>query len=173
MPMRYGRSSSLRAACGCHLALLRESRARCVGRVCRVWRGYCSDNLHADFQWRGPEISRHQLDILTWWWIAHGSVRALHRPVADDASLSRSLHTRGCGTADQALLLRHGGGAERGDAIGACEDGACFADCFWHRFPYRTAADHTKGVSAFFKSDDLRAVDRENALRLIPRLRNA
>jgi predicted TIM-barrel fold metal-dependent hydrolase len=38
-------------------------------------------------------------------------------------------------------------------------------------FPYRTAADHTKGVTAFFKGDDLKAVDRENALRLIPRLK--
>ena len=40
-------------------------------------------------------------------------------------------------------------------------------------FPYRTAADHTKGVTAFFKGDDLKAVDRENALRIIPRLRGA
>ncbi len=39
-------------------------------------------------------------------------------------------------------------------------------------FPYRTAADHTKGVSAFFSGDDLKAIDRENALRLIPRLKN-
>ena len=40
-------------------------------------------------------------------------------------------------------------------------------------FPYRTAADHTKGVTAFFKGDDLKKVDRENALRLIPRLQSA
>ncbi len=40
-------------------------------------------------------------------------------------------------------------------------------------YPYRTAADHTKGVSAFFKGDDLKAVDRENAVRLIPRLKAA
>ena len=40
-------------------------------------------------------------------------------------------------------------------------------------FPYRTAADHTKGVIAFFKGDDLNKVDRENALRLLPRLRTA
>jgi 6-methylsalicylate decarboxylase len=40
-------------------------------------------------------------------------------------------------------------------------------------FPYRTAADHTKGVTAFFKGDDLKKVDRENALRLLPRLRSA
>jgi predicted TIM-barrel fold metal-dependent hydrolase len=40
-------------------------------------------------------------------------------------------------------------------------------------FPYRTAADHTKGVSDHFKGDDLKKVDRENALRLLPRLRNA
>lgn len=40
-------------------------------------------------------------------------------------------------------------------------------------FPYRTAADHTKGVTAFFKGDDLRKVDRENALRLIPSLGRA
>ena len=40
-------------------------------------------------------------------------------------------------------------------------------------FPYRIAADHTKGVTAFFKGDDLKAVDRENALRLMPRFRAA
>ncbi len=40
-------------------------------------------------------------------------------------------------------------------------------------FPYRTAADHTKGVTAFFKGDDLKKVERENALRLIPRLKTA
>jgi predicted TIM-barrel fold metal-dependent hydrolase len=38
-------------------------------------------------------------------------------------------------------------------------------------FPYRTAADDTKGVTAFFKGDDLAKVDRDNALRLLPRLR--
>lgn len=40
-------------------------------------------------------------------------------------------------------------------------------------FPYRTAADHTKGVTAYFKGDDLAKVDRDNALRLIPRLKSA
>ncbi len=40
-------------------------------------------------------------------------------------------------------------------------------------FPYRTAADHTKGVNATFSGDDLKAVDRENAVRLIPRLKSA
>ena len=38
-------------------------------------------------------------------------------------------------------------------------------------FPYRTAADNTKGVTEFFKGDDLKAVDRENVIRLIPRLK--
>jgi len=38
-------------------------------------------------------------------------------------------------------------------------------------FPYRTAADHSKGVEALFSGDDLKKVDRENALRLLPRLR--
>ena len=40
-------------------------------------------------------------------------------------------------------------------------------------YPYRTAAEHTAGVTAFFKGDDLKKVDRENALRIIPRLRSA
>jgi len=40
-------------------------------------------------------------------------------------------------------------------------------------FPYRTAADHTRGVTATFSGDDLKKVDRENALRILPRLRNA
>jgi 6-methylsalicylate decarboxylase len=39
-------------------------------------------------------------------------------------------------------------------------------------FPYRTAADHTKGVNDHFKGDDLKKVDRENALRLLPRLKS-
>ena len=40
-------------------------------------------------------------------------------------------------------------------------------------FPYRTAADHTKGLSEVFSGADLQAIDRENALRLLPRLRTA
>jgi predicted TIM-barrel fold metal-dependent hydrolase len=38
-------------------------------------------------------------------------------------------------------------------------------------FPYRTAADHTRGVNETFKGEDLRMVDRGNAERLIPRLK--
>ena len=37
-------------------------------------------------------------------------------------------------------------------------------------FPYRNAVDHTRGVSALFQGEDLRRVDRENALRILPRL---
>ena len=40
-------------------------------------------------------------------------------------------------------------------------------------FPYRTAVDHSKGVADHFKGDDLKKVDRENALRLLPRLKSA
>jgi len=39
-------------------------------------------------------------------------------------------------------------------------------------YPYRTAAEHTAGVTAFFKGEDLKKVDRENALRLLPRLKS-
>ena len=35
----------------------------------------------------------------------------------------------------------------------------------------RRSADDTKGVTEFFKGDDLKAVDRENVIRLIPRLK--
>jgi len=40
-------------------------------------------------------------------------------------------------------------------------------------YPYRTAADHTRGVTSIFKGADLKAIDRENALRLVPRLKSA
>ena len=40
-------------------------------------------------------------------------------------------------------------------------------------FPYRTAADHTKGLASIFNGDDLKKIDRDNALRLLPRLRAA
>ncbi len=37
-------------------------------------------------------------------------------------------------------------------------------------FPYRTAADHVKGLTDYgFSAGDLRAIDRENAARLLPR----
>jgi 6-methylsalicylate decarboxylase len=38
-------------------------------------------------------------------------------------------------------------------------------------FPYRTAAEHSKGVDAIFDEADRKRVNRENALRILPRLR--
>ena len=39
-------------------------------------------------------------------------------------------------------------------------------------FPYRTAADHVKGLTAYgFSASELQAIDRDNAVRLIPRLK--
>jgi predicted TIM-barrel fold metal-dependent hydrolase len=39
-------------------------------------------------------------------------------------------------------------------------------------FPYRTAAEHVKGLADYgFSAGDLAAIDRENALRLMPRLK--
>jgi predicted TIM-barrel fold metal-dependent hydrolase len=40
-------------------------------------------------------------------------------------------------------------------------------------FPYRTAEEHTRGVTAFFKGNDLKRIDRENAQQLFPRLHAA
>ena len=38
-------------------------------------------------------------------------------------------------------------------------------------FPYRTALDHVQGLTNWFSASDLQAVDRDNAVRLIPRLK--
>jgi 6-methylsalicylate decarboxylase len=40
-------------------------------------------------------------------------------------------------------------------------------------FPYRRAAEYTKPLAEFFKAEDLKAIDRENALRLVPRFKAA
>ena len=37
-------------------------------------------------------------------------------------------------------------------------------------FPFRTGAEQAKGVTSVFSGDDLKKVERENALRLVPRL---
>ncbi len=39
-------------------------------------------------------------------------------------------------------------------------------------FPYRTAAEHVKGLADYgFSASDLRAIERDNAVRLMPRLK--
>ena len=40
-------------------------------------------------------------------------------------------------------------------------------------FPYRTGIDHANGLARAFSGADLAAIDRENALRLMPRLKTA
>jgi predicted TIM-barrel fold metal-dependent hydrolase len=40
-------------------------------------------------------------------------------------------------------------------------------------YPYRTGLEHVKGLSAAFSGADLMAIDRENALRILPRLKTA
>jgi predicted TIM-barrel fold metal-dependent hydrolase len=40
-------------------------------------------------------------------------------------------------------------------------------------YPYRTGEDHVKGLAAIFNADDLRAIDRENAVKLMPQLGTA
>ena len=40
-------------------------------------------------------------------------------------------------------------------------------------FPYRTGLEHVKGLSAAFSGADLIAIERENALRILPRLKAA
>lgn len=37
-------------------------------------------------------------------------------------------------------------------------------------YPFRTSADHVKGLTAYFSAADLKAIDRDNALKLMPRL---
>ena len=38
-------------------------------------------------------------------------------------------------------------------------------------FPFRTSEDHVRGLSAFFNLMDMKAIDRDNTLRLMPRLK--
>jgi 6-methylsalicylate decarboxylase len=40
-------------------------------------------------------------------------------------------------------------------------------------YPYRSGAEHVKGLAANFSAGELKAIDRENALRILPRLRTA
>ena len=40
-------------------------------------------------------------------------------------------------------------------------------------YPYRTGAEHVRGLTERFGADELKAIDRDNALRILPRLRTA
>jgi predicted TIM-barrel fold metal-dependent hydrolase len=40
-------------------------------------------------------------------------------------------------------------------------------------YPYRSSVDHVKGLTAIFSAEDLKKIDRENALKLVPRWRSA
>jgi 6-methylsalicylate decarboxylase len=37
-------------------------------------------------------------------------------------------------------------------------------------YPYRTGVEHVRGLAAHFGADELKAIDRDNALRILPRL---
>ncbi len=37
-------------------------------------------------------------------------------------------------------------------------------------YPFRTSIDHVRGLAAYFSGADLRAIERDNAVKLIPRL---
>ena len=47
------------------------------------------------------------------------------------------------------------------------------AATFGTDYPYHTAADHVKGLLAAFGPEELQAIERENALRILPRLKTA
>jgi predicted TIM-barrel fold metal-dependent hydrolase len=40
-------------------------------------------------------------------------------------------------------------------------------------YPYRTSEEHVRGLSALFGPEDLKKIERENALRILPQLRGA
>jgi 6-methylsalicylate decarboxylase len=40
-------------------------------------------------------------------------------------------------------------------------------------FPYRTSEEHVKGLATIFSAEDLKAIDRDNAVRLMPQLATA
>lgn len=44
---------------------------------------------------------------------------------------------------------------------------------FGSDFPYRAAEEHVKGLAAAFNAADLKLIERDNALRILPRLREA
>ncbi len=44
---------------------------------------------------------------------------------------------------------------------------------FGSDYPYRTGAEHAKELAEIFGQEDLRKIDRENALKLVPRWRAA
>ena len=43
---------------------------------------------------------------------------------------------------------------------------------FGSDYPYRTSEEHVKGLAGIFGSSDLSMIDRDNALRILPRLRD-
>jgi len=44
---------------------------------------------------------------------------------------------------------------------------------FGSDYPYRTSDEHVKGLSGKFNAADLKMIERDNALRILPRLRQA
>ena len=44
---------------------------------------------------------------------------------------------------------------------------------FGSDFPYRTSEEHVKGLAGHFQAADLKLIERDNALKLLPRLRQA
>ena len=123
------------------------------------------------FSGTSQKYQGHQLDLVARRRRADGICRALPDPDGDHAALPRQVHAATRAWRIEALLLRHRAIPTRLTIV-ALATRAGLADRLRHRFSvsHRRRA-HRGRRPRFFKGDDLEAVDRGNAERIVPRLK--
>ena len=123
-----------------------------------------------DLQRRGATLWRHKIHLLARWW---GTDRG-RRTAGDTDGQSAALKGQFTREIVDGQLRRfyydtaQVSNAVTIDALAKLVPVSQIV--FGTDYPYRTGVEHVRGLAAHFGADELKGIDRDNALRILPRL---
>ena len=134
------------------------------------WRRHHAHHRQPDLQWRRATLRRRQLHLLARWRRVTAVAERLQIQMVGTPPY-KGRFTREM--VDGQLRRFYYDTAQVANAvtIGALAKLVPVSQIvFGTDYPYRTGAEHARGLAAHFGADELNAIDRGNALRILPRL---
>src|SRR5262249_29527755 len=139
----------------------------------RARRRHDPHHREPDLQRHLPALQGHQLDLLPWRRRVDGVCRAVPDPDVSRPPY-KDKFTRAIVDGELNRFYYDTAQISNAVTIGALAKLVPISQILYGTdYPYRTGLEHVKGLGAVFAGADLMAIERENALRIIPRLKAA